>query len=185
MGQYKCCCCIPIRAGVLIIALLSAAIYIGSTVCLFLNKPTTVFNGIYYTSIAVSIIFALTSIFGVLGCITQHRRMIGIFKVSYWIVVVLQFIITIAAIIMLAIQKTLIIDNCVALYPDLTRDTCTVGYRNLIIIFCTSSLVANFIQIYFATAISSYSTRLRRTNMHEKLRNLEDFPEPPSKADFF
>ncbi|KAL9541574.1 hypothetical protein MBANPS3_009041 [Mucor bainieri] len=121
MGQYKCCCCIPVRAGVLIIALLSAALYIAATVGLFMSKPSTgltyqdveidmrVVNGIYYTSIAVSIIFALAALFGVLGSVT----------------------------------------------------------------------------FYFATAISAYATRLRRTNMHEKLRNLEDFPEPPSKTEFF
>ncbi|KAI9487782.1 MAG: hypothetical protein EXX96DRAFT_554634 [Benjaminiella poitrasii] len=197
MGQYKCCCCIPIRAGVLIIALLSAAVYIGSTVCLFLSKPGTgvtyndveisyqVFNGIYYTSIAVSIIFALASLFGVLGCITQHRKMIAIFKVSYWTVAILQLIVTIAAIVIVGVKMGLIIDNCIALYPELTRDDCATGYRNFMIIFCIVSVVVNFIQFYFATAISSYATRLRRTNMHEKLRNLEDFPEPPSKADFF
>ncbi|GAN02791.1 hypothetical protein MAM1_0028c02238 [Mucor ambiguus] len=197
MGQYKCCCCIPVRAGVLIIALLSAALYIASTVGLFLSKPSSgvtyegvevdmrLVNGIYYTSIAVSIIFALASLFGVLGSVTQHRKMIAIFKVSYWFVAILQFIVTIAAIIILAVKRTDIVNSCVALYPEETLDTCSVGYRNFMIIFCVVSIVINFIQFYFATAISAYATRLRRTNMHEKLRNLEDFPEPPSKTEFF
>ncbi|CAO0791129.1 unnamed protein product [Mucor circinelloides] len=197
MGQYKCCCCIPVRAGVLIIALLSAALYIASTVGLFMSKPTSgitydnveidmrVVNGIYYTSIAVSIVFALASLFGVLGSVTQHRKMIAIFKVAYWFVTILQFIVTIAAIIILAVKRTDIVNSCVALYPEETVDTCSVGYRNFMIIFSVVSIVINFIQFYFATAISAYATRLRRTNMHEKLRNLEDFPEPPSKTEFF
>ncbi|KAF1799586.1 hypothetical protein V8B55DRAFT_1539812 [Mucor lusitanicus] len=197
MGQYKCCCCVPVRAGVLIIALLSAALYIASTVGLFMSKPSSgvtyegaeidmkVVNGIYYTAIGVSIVFALASLFGVLGSVTQHRKMIAIFKVSYWFVAILQFIVTIAAIIILAVKRTDIVNSCVALYPEETLDTCSVGYRNFMIIFCVVSIVINFIQFYFATAISAYATRLRRTNMHEKLRNLEDFPEPPSKTEFF
>ncbi|KAI8647077.1 hypothetical protein BD408DRAFT_358683 [Parasitella parasitica] len=197
MGQYKCCCCIPVRAGVLIIALISAALYIFSTVALFMSKPSTgvtyedveidmkVVNAIYYTSIAVSIIFALASLFGVLGSVTQHRKMIAIFKISYWFVTILQFIVTIAAIIILAVKRTDIVNSCVALYPEETVDTCSVGYRNFMIVFSIVSILVNFIQFYFATAISAYATRLRRTNMHEKLRNLEDFPEPPSKTEFF
>ncbi|CAO3650697.1 unnamed protein product [Mucor fragilis] len=197
MGQYKCCCCVPVRAGVLIIALLSAALYIASTVGLFMSKPSSgvtyedveidmrIVNGIYYTSIAVSIIFALASLFGVLGSVTQHRKMIATFKVAYWFVAILQFIVTVAAIIILAVKRTDIVNSCVALYPEETLDTCSVGYRNFMIIFCVVSIVINFIQFYFATAISAYATRLRRTNMHEKLRNLEDFPEPPSKTEFF
>ncbi|CEP12753.1 hypothetical protein [Parasitella parasitica] len=197
MGQYKCCCCIPVRAGVLIIALISAALYIFSTVALFMSKPSTgvtyedvevdmkVVNGIYYTSIAVSIIFALASLFGVLGSVTQHRKMIAIFKISYWFVAILQFIVTIAAIIILAVKRTDIVNSCVALYPEETVDTCSVGYRNFMIVFSIVSILITFIQFYFATAISAYATRLRRTNMHEKLRNLEDFPEPPSKTEFF
>ncbi|KAG2201476.1 hypothetical protein INT46_000638 [Mucor plumbeus] len=197
MGQYKCCCCIPVRAGVLIIALLSAALYIALTVGLFMSKPSSgltyddveidmkIVNGIYYTSIAVAILFALASLFGVLGSVTQHRKMIAIFKISYWFVAILQFIVTVAAIIILAVKRTDIVNNCAALYPEETVDTCSIGYRNFMIIFSVVSILINFIQFYFATAISAYATRLRRTNMHEKLRNLEDFPEPPSKTEFF
>lgn len=40
MGYYHCCICIPIRAGVLIIALLTAAVYIAATVLQFISGPT-------------------------------------------------------------------------------------------------------------------------------------------------
>ncbi|CAO3621881.1 unnamed protein product [Mucor hiemalis] len=206
MGQYKCCCCIPVRAGVLIIALLSAAVYIACTVGLFMAKanqesfysylsehaPTLnnadskkVTDGVLYTSIAVSILFSLTSLFGVLGSITQQRRMINIFKVSYWFVAVLSFLVSIAAIVALGVQRSQIVAACVAENADLTYDNCSTGYRNFMIVFSIVLMVVSFIQFYFATAISSYATRLRRSNMHEKLRNLEDFPEPPHKTEFF
>ncbi|KAI9362176.1 hypothetical protein BD770DRAFT_382103 [Pilaira anomala] len=201
MGQYKCCCCIPVRAGVLIIALLSAAAYIATTVSLFLAKadgnrayletPDITYNmnavnGVFYTAIAFSIIFAIASLFGVVGSITQHRRMISMFKGVYWFVVIMQFILTMAIIIVLAVNRNQIIGHCAVTVggPDAASD-CEEGFKYMMIIFSVVAMLMNFIQFYFATAISAYAARLRRTNMHEKLRNLEDFPEPPSKTEFF
>lgn len=75
--------------------------------------------------------------------------MIAIFKVAYWFVTILQFIVTIAAIIILAVKRTDIVNSCVALYPEETVDTCSVGYRNFMIIFSVVSIVINFIQVRF------------------------------------
>ncbi|KAI8078138.1 uncharacterized protein B0P05DRAFT_542646 [Gilbertella persicaria] len=197
MGHYKCCCCVPLRAGILIIALISSAVYIASTVGLFMSRSTGVsvydgynvnsvtFTAVHYTTIAVSIIFALASLFGVVGSITQHRKMIAVFKLAYWTVATLQFIVSIASIIILGLNRSTIITACAEAYADETLDSCAVGYRNFMIIFSVVSMIICFIQFYFASAISAYATRLRRTNMHEKLRNLEDFPEPPSKTEYF
>ncbi|KAI8079353.1 hypothetical protein BDF21DRAFT_419939 [Thamnidium elegans] len=200
MGQYKCCCCIPVRAGVLIIALLSAAIYIMSTVGLFLVKANddqsylnntdftynmTAVNGVFYTTVAVTILFSLASLFGVIGSITQHRKMIVMFKMVYWFVVILQFIVTVAVIIVLAVNRSEIIGHCTLSSEAVSLEDCTKGFKYMMIAFSVIVMIINFIQFYFATAISAYAARLRRTNMHEKLRNLEDFPEPPSKQEFF
>ncbi|KAG0741897.1 hypothetical protein G6F57_010604 [Rhizopus arrhizus] len=214
MGQYKCCCCIPIRAGVLIIALLSAAFYVAITVLLSLAIPkfsmfsstnelaltygllllidesesafsTTAVKGVHYTSIAITVIFAFCSLFGVIGSITQHRKMIAAFKLAYWTSSLLELLISIAAIIVLAVQRIDIINTCAALNADETVGSCSSYYRTFMIILCCLIVIVNLFQFYFAAAISSYATRLRRTNMHEKLRHLEDFPEAPRKVEFF
>ncbi|EIE83540.1 hypothetical protein RO3G_08245 [Rhizopus delemar RA 99-880] len=195
MGQYKCCCCIPIRAGVLIIALLSAAFYVAITVLLSLAIPkfnesesafsTPAVKGVHYTSIAITVIFAFCSLFGVIGSITQHRKMIAAFKLAYWTSSLLELLISIAAIIVLAVQRIDIINTCAALNADETVGSCSSYYRTFMIILCCLIVIVNLFQFYFAAAISSYATRLRRTNMHEKLRHLEDFPEAPRKVEFF
>ncbi|KAI9277844.1 hypothetical protein BY458DRAFT_504206 [Sporodiniella umbellata] len=195
MGQYKCCCCVPIRAGVLIIALLSAAFYVAITVLLCLAIPsfnesggaysTPAMKGVHYTSIAVTVIFTFCSLFGVVGSITQHRKMIAAFKAAYWTASLLELLISIASIVMLAVEKTEIVNTCVSQNPGETISSCSAYYRNFMIVFCCLIVIINLFQFYFASAISSYATRLRRTNMHEKLRHLEDFPEAPRKVEFF
>ncbi|CAO3690923.1 unnamed protein product [Rhizopus microsporus] len=142
-------------------------------------------RGVHYTSIALSVIFAFCSLFGVIGSITQHRKMVATFKLAYWTSALIEAILSIAVIVVLAVQRTEIIGRCAALNPDESIDSCSGYYRNFMIALCVLIVFVNFIQFYFAAAISSYATRLRRTNMHEKLRNLEDFPEPPSKTEFF
>ncbi|KAI8967007.1 hypothetical protein BDF20DRAFT_830359 [Mycotypha africana] len=196
MGQYKCCRCIPARAGVMIIALISTMIYLACTVSLFLTKPysnvtyngielnMSIINGIYYASIAISIIFALASILGVIGSIVQQRKMIAIFKISYWTMSLIQFLLSVITVIVFVTKRTEIIEACAA-YPEESLDTCTVYYRNFMISYGIIVFLFNFIQFYFASVISAYATRLRRTNMHEKLRDLEDFPEPLNKTEFF
>ncbi|KAG0745124.1 hypothetical protein G6F57_003406 [Rhizopus arrhizus] len=195
MGNYKCCCCVPVRAGVLFIALLSAAFYVAVTVGLCLMIPkfdevggmyiTPAMRGVHYASIAVTVIFAFCALFGIVGSITQHRKMISAFKLAYWTSSLIVLVISIAVIVVLAVQRTDIISRCATLNADETIDSCSVHYRNLMIILCCLIVVINLFQFYFAAAISSYATRLRRTNIHAKLRNLEDYPEPPSKAEFF
>lgn len=149
------------------------------------NTNTPVFQGVFYTAVAVSILFALASLFGVVGSITQHRKMIAVFKLVYWTVAIIDFIVCVASIVILGLSRSDVIEACTALYVDETVDTCSAGYRNFMIIYSVIIMIVCFIQFYFASAISAYATRLRRTNLHEKLRNLEDFPEPPSKTEFF
>jgi hypothetical protein len=72
--------------------------------------------------------------------------MIAIFKVAYWFVAILQFIFSVAAIIALGVERAKIIDACAA-YADETVESCSVGYRNFMIIFCVVVMVVNFIQV--------------------------------------
>lgn len=75
--------------------------------------------------------------------------MINIFKVSYWFVAILSFLVSIAAIVALGVQRSQVIAACVAENPDLTYDNCSVGYRNFMIIFSIVLMVVSFIQVNF------------------------------------
>lgn len=75
--------------------------------------------------------------------------MINIFKVSYWFVAILSFLVSIAAIIALGVQHSQVIAACVAENPDLTYDNCSVGYRNFMIVFSIVLMVVSFIQVKF------------------------------------
>ncbi|KAI9252162.1 hypothetical protein BY458DRAFT_443821 [Sporodiniella umbellata] len=195
MGHYKCCCCIPVRAGVLIIALLSSIFYIITTVglCLSVSRfkeaggmyTTPAMEGALYASIAIAVIFSVCALFGVVGSITQHRKMISAFKLAYWTSSLIVMLVSLAVIVILATQRSEIAYRCTEANLDETVDSCLIYYRNFMIAFCLIAVAINLIQFYFAAAISSYATRLRRTNIHAKLRGLEDYPEPPNKAEFF
>ncbi|CAO3686871.1 unnamed protein product [Rhizopus stolonifer] len=157
MGQYKCCCCVPIRAGVLIIALLSAAFYIAITVLLCLAIPsfnesggaysTPAVKGVHYASIAITVIFAFCALFGVIGSITQHRKMIAAFKLAYWSASLLELLMSIAAIVVLAVQRTDIINTCAGLNADETISSCTTYYRTFMIVFCCLIVIINLFQV--------------------------------------
>ncbi|CAO3597283.1 unnamed protein product [Absidia cylindrospora] len=207
MANNTCCCCIPIRAGVLIIATLSAAFYIVLLVTLGIKKEslTSAEYGdrsaiSYWVLFSISILYALSSLFGIVGGVAKNRAMTNIFRVLYWIMAILSLILSVGLWIAAMVYR----DDSVAVCSDILQNpgkygatldttftkpeadsTCSNSMRNVLIISGVCVVIGNLIQLYFACAISAYATRLRRTNQHEKLRNLEDFPvEPVGKAHY-
>lgn len=74
--------------------------------------------------------------------------MIALFKVVYWFVAILEFIVAVAAIVIFAVQRTVFIEACTTVGgADVTADDCTVGYRNFMIIFSIVLMVVSFIQV--------------------------------------
>ena len=73
--------------------------------------------------------------------------MIGIFKVSYWIVAVLSFLMALASIIALGVQRSEVINACVVEYPEESYDSCSGGYRTFMIIYSIVLMVICFIQV--------------------------------------
>ncbi|KAI8983652.1 hypothetical protein BDB01DRAFT_791621 [Pilobolus umbonatus] len=197
MSPYKCCCCFPVRAGVFTIALLSALGYLGLIIGMFMLKSDDefaqistepAFAGIFYSVIAVSVIFTISAVFGLIGAITQHRKLVAVFKLVYWSVTILQLIISVAVLIAMGVKREVFITLCSAgdgTFAVYSEEECRSAFKTLMIASSISVVIINVIQIYFGTVISSYATRLRRTNIHEKLRNNEDFPEQPTKAELF
>ncbi|KAI8328445.1 hypothetical protein BC941DRAFT_457756 [Chlamydoabsidia padenii] len=206
MPNSTCCCCIPIRAGVLIIAALSAAYYIGSIVTLAIHKQQ--FNapeygsqaGIcYWVLMGICILYSLSSLFGIVGAAAKHRGMVNVFKGLYWFMSVLSLIASLGLWILMMVNRDQSVSICSEFlqhpgtygqeFEPITKseadDYCSSSMRTILIVSGVFVFVGNFIQIYFACAISAYASRLKRTNQHQKLRNLEDFPvEPLGKAHY-
>ncbi|KAG0166375.1 hypothetical protein DFQ28_005962 [Apophysomyces sp. BC1034] len=57
------------------------------------------------------------------------------------------------------------------------QDNCEAAVKQVLIIYGLLVFIGNFLQIYFASAISAYADRLKRNNQHQKLRDLDDYPE--------
>ncbi|CAO3624259.1 unnamed protein product [Cunninghamella blakesleeana] len=208
MANNTCCCCIPIRAGVLLIATLSTAFYIAATIASFVGRQKYLASAdvelsriIYWVFVALFILNSITSLFGMVGAISKNRGMINIFKGVYWLMAIIGLLVSLAIWIVLLVKR----DDISAACADVSQNPgdyglsdvlpvgsagealslCSTSVRNLLIITGVGIFVGNFIQLYFASVISAYATRLRRTNQHEKLRNLEDFPvEPIGKAQY-
>ncbi|KAI8078833.1 uncharacterized protein BX664DRAFT_342823 [Halteromyces radiatus] len=208
MANNTCCCCIPIRAGVLIIATLSALFYIATLVCLLVGKGSLlnpeyserIIIG-YWILFGLSILYTLSSIFGIVGGLAKNRGMTNIFKVLYWLMAILMLILSVGLWIASMVNRDETVAVCSDIlqhpgtyngelttynYPKAQADEiCSSSMRNLLIGMGIGVFVGNLIQLYFACVISAYATRLRRTNQHERLRNLEDFPvEPVGKAHY-
>ncbi|KAI8073150.1 hypothetical protein BC940DRAFT_104075 [Gongronella butleri] len=206
MAHNKCCCCIPLRAGVMIIAGLSTAAYLVLLIGLlirreaFLSLPFAGAVPVFWVGVVVCLIYALSSIFGVVGAITNNRAMTNIFRVLYWIMAIISLIVSVAVYIFALVKRGDIEGECSTIlqnpgtygvsgtstFTKAEADAaCSGAMRTYLIASGIALAIGNIIQLYFASAIGAYSARLRRTNLHQKLHNVEDFPvEPVGKAHF-
>lgn len=73
--------------------------------------------------------------------------MIALFKVAYWFVAILEFIVAVAAIIVFAVQRSVFVTACTTAGTGMTDDECSVHYRNFMIIFSIVLMVLSFIQV--------------------------------------
>ncbi|KAI8343579.1 hypothetical protein BC941DRAFT_411792 [Chlamydoabsidia padenii] len=207
MANNTCCCCVPIRAGVLIIATISAMFYIGLLIGLLVERQALISPEYgersviaFWIVLGISILYSLSSVFGIIGGVTKNRGMTNIFKLLYWIMAILTLVLSFGLWIAMMVNRDESVTICSDFlqhpgnYGEILTDTytkadadsiCSNSMRTVLIVSGIAVFVGNFIQLYFACAISAYATRLRRTNQHEKLRNLEDFPvEPVGKAQY-
>ncbi|ORX50450.1 hypothetical protein DM01DRAFT_1384721 [Hesseltinella vesiculosa] len=205
MAYNTCCCCIPVRAGVLVIAGVSSAIYLASFVSLMIHRNTYLTLGdqggaAFWVTAAVLIIYSLSSIFGVVGAIVKNRNMINFFRVLYWVMAIITLIVTFAVYIYALVRRNDIVNKCIDILehpgnygfpagevstPDEATNGCNTVLRTYFIIAGVVIVIGNIIQMYFASVISAYAQRLKRINLHQRLHNVEDFPvEPVGKAHF-
>ncbi|KAI9022939.1 hypothetical protein CLU79DRAFT_749591 [Phycomyces nitens] len=206
MGSNKsCCCCVPLRAGVMVIAIVSSAFYISSLVYLLIRRSDmfakhpdslNTLTPIFWTGVAVVSVYSISSILGVFGTISQNRAMTAIFRVLYWIMAILILIVSIAAWVIVFVKRDSFQDECISLLgrPDsdiysivkvpsgsevatALQNACSDDLKTVLIVSGIAVVIGNIVQIYFASVVSSYASRLKRGNKHIPLRNLDDFPD--------
>ncbi|KAI9285246.1 hypothetical protein BC943DRAFT_360351 [Umbelopsis sp. AD052] len=203
MVTSTCCCCIPLRVGVGIIATLSLAFYGSSLILCFVYKNGNVVdnringvNAIFWSSVAVSIVWLLASLFGLIGVLTQRRGMVLLFNTFNWIMAFLTLGVSLAAFILLLAKQQDAHNNCVTFWNEQggpptadgspyhssvnipsnqqsIDDYCTNVLRILTIVIGVLTFVGNGIQLYFAAMVGAYSTRLKRFRQHVPLRDLD------------
>ncbi|KAI8879021.1 hypothetical protein K501DRAFT_227430 [Backusella circina FSU 941] len=206
MSLNKCCFCIPLRTGVTVIAVCSSIFYIGcliwllkstSTLNSFSQQDQSAAKAVFWTCVSVIGLYSASSLFGVIGGITQNRKMVNIFRYLYWIVAVLLLLGSSTTWILMMVKRDSIISGCqkyllestnassyyspVTLPNDtmhLHEEDCTSATKQILIIFGIIVFIGNAVQVYFACLINAYARRLKGgLAQHHKLRDMDDFPE--------
>ncbi|KAI9310612.1 hypothetical protein BX666DRAFT_1869498 [Dichotomocladium elegans] len=184
----KCCCCIPLRAGVFIISLLSLV----REDCQFKHTSLTfaalhsIAHGVnmtvpFYVFIAISSVLVLFSIFGLVGAMAQKRGFVQAFRVMYWIYTILAFIATFAVYIALLVKRADVQSACVIEMMNDSSNSNSLPADASYADLCSRATTIT-LAIYFACAVSAYATRLKPSYQHHPLRDLEDFPQTSYKS---
>ncbi|KAI9347849.1 hypothetical protein BD770DRAFT_395456 [Pilaira anomala] len=218
MGLNNCCFCIPLRTGVTTIAVISSAFYVAILIWLitgrnvvysFPQSELSAALGVFWTSVSVVGVYAVSSLFGVIGGITQNRNMVNIFKYLYVIMATLILVSSLGIWIAMMVKKSSIVTGCedylttemsktsssTSYYSPVTlpngtnkvhQDECEAATKQLLIVSGVIILIGNFVQVYFASTINAYACRLKssggRSAQHHKLRDMDDFPETSKMA---
>jgi hypothetical protein len=162
----------------------------------------------FWVMVIVTILYAAASLFGVIGTGLANRAMVLIFSMINWIFVVLTLLVYAAVWIYVMIKKNDIIDACTSslngavggaanstvsdsIYTPLfgsganavkSGDACAETVRWVSISLGITVLVSGLVSVYFASAVSAYSTRLKRFNNHTKLQDMDEMAYAPRKS---
>ncbi|OZJ04909.1 hypothetical protein BZG36_02516 [Bifiguratus adelaidae] len=128
----KCCCCIPLRIGVLIISLLLlgcnifalvelvrgekgkyvAALSSNTQFAQLTGNYLSVINPVFYALIAVAALYGLASVFGAAGSILRNRPMTMAFSIVNWIMVTIVSLVVVGTWIYYMTQRNNYIAYC-------------------------------------------------------------------------
>jgi len=157
----RCCLCIPLRAGVFIIALLLSLVWASEVILLVVHKKTIfdyfpdsspLITPVYYTCIAAALLYCLGGLFGLVGSLAQNRPMASTFSVINWTLVTLELISSFSAWVYLLEEKDNIINDCVTGSPAVAQNGTTSS---------TSSPPSANVNITGASNTSSYPLRIQ------------------------
>ncbi|KAI8641029.1 hypothetical protein BD408DRAFT_418961 [Parasitella parasitica] len=198
MGLSNYCFCISLRTSVTTIAASSSAFCFGILLWL-LEKRQVVYKlqdlsaapAVYWSLMSVVGLYTAGSLFGVIGGITQNRSKINIFRFLYWIVVILLLVSSSTIWIILLVHQNSIIDGCRHYLTDsstimasdqqglLQPEDCHTATKQILIAGGTVVFLGNLIQIYCASIVNAYATRLG-----QQLNSLGDLPKTSMKSNY-
>ncbi|RUS13338.1 hypothetical protein BC937DRAFT_95468 [Endogone sp. FLAS-F59071] len=100
-----------------------------ATIFEFFPDKSPYITPVYYTCIAVALIYALGGLFGVAGSLAQNRPMVITFNIINWVMVTLQFVSSFSAWVYLLVEKDNILNDCVASSPaGVAQNGTTISY---------------------------------------------------------
>jgi hypothetical protein len=122
---------------------------------------------VFWSMVAIYILYTVSSLIGVVGSITQKRRLVLIFSILYWIMVVLTLIASFAVWIILLVRRSDVEAGCVAAVTNSiaasdspyhtpvtipnqqaqVQDDCSVAIRNVTIGLGVIVFVGNALQV--------------------------------------
>ncbi|KAF8738712.1 hypothetical protein RHS02_05225, partial [Rhizoctonia solani] len=164
-----CCCCIPIRAGVGILAWLYFLGGVAAVVLavMILKQDTsdmeTAIKALIIALGGLSAFLVVTSIFGIIATITQSPFLARIWSVMFQIWYYLQLALDVAVIALFFSKKldTLIVE-CTSLAEKRRPkgseiENCNRGRNRLSLYYTLSGVVRNVISYYFTRRVSSFT----------------------------
>ncbi|CAG8530190.1 11087_t:CDS:2 [Ambispora leptoticha] len=154
-----CCCCINLKAGVVIISILWLVFGLYEAIADIMAYRSTDTNNFY------SYIYTFTLITGIMALFTVIGALYGLIVVSFakitqtyviiaWLIAARYIINSIAEIILLLSLKDSFLSYC-----DLdgySEDTCLSTYNNVLLIAIIEDILIIIISIYFATVVAAY-----------------------------
>ncbi|GBB84394.1 hypothetical protein RclHR1_00110027 [Rhizophagus clarus] len=187
MAINKCCCCIPLRAGVIIISIIWLLVGAYQTIRGIINLvslPGTDGNGIFSVGlfqnlrafiIITIVLYALVTIGAAFGlfvviCANKSRMLLIYSKIAYCIAAI-QIISNILDIIAIALFNKEMEKICQEFSSFQSNNSCsTINKASLAYGIIITIIVAIFV-IYFAIVISAYAHRKRENEDANKDNN--------------
>ncbi|KAI8377640.1 uncharacterized protein BYT42DRAFT_571046 [Radiomyces spectabilis] len=209
------CCCVPVRIGVLLISIILSLVYLALFTLMFVKHDDmylwatsiqevdtaltdTAFNGVFAAFACVTMGYAVTSVFGIIAIVLQHRRVVRIYHVANWIFVLLILTSSLAYWIYFKVKQDVYVNDCQDLVNKMAglpedspysrvivphnkpiaggndKQYCIDLINKLVIASGVVVFVGNAIQIYFASSIGVYATSLKRHYQHQRLQDQDD-----------
>ncbi|CAE6359537.1 unnamed protein product [Rhizoctonia solani] len=164
-----CCCCIPTRAGVAILAwlyFLGGVLAVVLTVMIFQRDTSDMENGVKALVIALgslSAFLVVTSAFGIIATIEQSPRVARIWSIMFQIWYFLQLALDIAVVALFFAKKLdSLIYPCSSLSANIRPSSsiyrdCERARSRLSLYYTLSGVVRNAIGFYFTRRVSSFT----------------------------
>ncbi|CAG8523253.1 9954_t:CDS:2, partial [Scutellospora calospora] len=160
----KCCCCIPLRAGVIIITLLSLIGIVYSFVSDILSIISGDNSAATIVDLILNIIFLPIFIFGVaVTCCAKSARLLRIYAIIYNIFTVIEIVYYIVSIIPIIVYRNDTVNECINLLAangSSIKDPagyCQNGYNQYEAISIVIYILVILILVHFALVVSAYS----------------------------